>query len=149
MNTTRKLTSATLGRFASAIGEEATLRLAAQFGGRQLYVASSPRPDSELVQVIGSEAAEQLGRRYGGVIYQVPLREGKRARIIQLLDAGKAVADIAEQVGCTERHVYHVQAERRAEGAGIPRRKKKRARKKKIRRVEPPRQTPQTDLFGE
>lgn len=113
------LGSSTLDRFADVIGEEAALRLSAHFGGRQLYVPHAPRPDSELVQVIGEECAEALAKHFGGIFYSVPLEVGKRARIVELRKTGEKIRAIAEELGCTERHVYNVLAEYRAGGGSL------------------------------
>lgn len=107
-------TRPTLDQFADIIGEEAALRLSVRFGGRRLYIPKEPT--GELVQLIGQKAAELLSRRFGGVHFEMPLERGKRERIIHLSRRGKTVREIAELVGCTERHVKYVRAEARERG---------------------------------
>lgn len=109
----------TLRAFARVIGEQAAIRLSAHFGGRQVYVPHRPRPDSELVQVLGEDLAELLARRHGGLAYDVPLRCGRRARIIQMRREGTPVETIAKTVGCTARYVYQVVAAYREEGGSM------------------------------
>jgi Mor family transcriptional regulator len=102
------------------IGQDAAVRLSAHFGGRQLYVPHTPPAGSELVGVVGEIAARKLGRRFGGVIYMVPIREGKRARIIEARRQKRKIREIASDLACTERHVYKVLAEFRQDGGALP-----------------------------
>jgi hypothetical protein len=106
----------TLDQFADIIGEEAAVRLSVRYGGRRLYVPIDPPPGGDLAQLIGVKAAYLLARRFGGVSFEMPLERGKRERIIHLSNRGKTVREIAEIVGCTERHVKYVRAEHRVHG---------------------------------
>lgn len=113
------LGSTTLQAIARVIGEPAAIRLSAYFGGRQLYVPHRPRPDSELVQVLGEDLAELLAKRYGGLYHDVPLGCGRRARLIQMRREGHTISAIAQEVGCTTRYVYQVLASYRADGGSM------------------------------
>lgn len=113
------LGSAVLAAFAREIGEEAAIKLSVHYGGRQCYVPRRPHADSDLVRLIGMEATKKLGKRYGGISHTIPLRAGKRARVIEMLRQGLTRRDIAEVMGCTERHVYYVQAELLAAGGSL------------------------------
>lgn len=107
----------TLSEFAAVIGEDAALRLAVAFGGRQLYIPKNAPAGSELVEAIGESAATKLAQRWGGVHFAMPLERGKRARIVELSNADElSVGEIARLVGCTERHVYQVRREYQAHG---------------------------------
>ena len=115
-----QLTSRTIRRFARVIGDEDALRLAAEFGGRTVYIPHTPRPDSPLVLAIGERAAAALGVRFGGMAYGIPIAEGRLAKILHMrLVEGLTVSRIAEVLHCTERHVWAaVQQWKRAQPAG-------------------------------
>lgn len=124
-----------LDQFAEVIGEDAAVKISAHFGGRQLYVPRKPpSTTSPLVEAIGEIAAHKLAKRFGGLSYAIPLTAGKRARIEQLLGEGATVREVADELGCTERYVYKVQAELHEGDASRPRRK----RRKRQRRPPPP-----------
>jgi Homeodomain-like domain len=105
-----------LEQLADIIGEAAAVLLSVRFGGRRLYIPKDPIATSDLVGVIGLKASLLLARRFGGVHLEMPLERGKRERIVQLSNGGKTVREIAEAVGCTERHVKYVRAEYREHG---------------------------------
>lgn len=102
----------TLSQVAAIIGDDAAVLLSVRFGGRRIYIPKNPS-DTTLAQVIGFKAASLLARQLGGTIVEMPIGRGKRERILILTDNGRTVAEIAEVVGVTERHVKAVRAEYR------------------------------------
>lgn len=144
----------TMERLTAEIGEEAALRLSAQFGGRQLYIAHSMRADSEVVQLIGEAAAARVAKRFGGIFLSLPIGPGRKMRIRAMRADEYTVAEIAAAVGCTDRYVYRVLAEERAEGGttAAPRRRRKRRAKRKRggkqkKTTSPPRPAEQRSLW--
>ena len=96
------------------IGAPATQQMIAAFGGARLYVPRLPEPDDPLAQVLGLEAALALARVYGGDRLEVPNPPSRKARILELRQAGLSVDNIARQLGCTRRRVFQILAEARA-----------------------------------
>jgi len=100
---------------ASAIGEEAAVGLPRRLGGRRVYIPRAAGLNHPLSWGAGLEAAAILCGLLAGSFPDVPLTAGKRARILELSRGGRRRADVATIVGCTERHVYQVLAEARAD----------------------------------
>lgn len=107
-----------LAQVAAVTGQEAALRLAGAYGGRRIYIPHAPQPEGRLARTIGLDAARRLAAAFGGITLQIPIRLGRRVRILQLraeqLQRARqlrrsdplSVARIAEQVGVTERFVW-------------------------------------------
>lgn len=99
------------GQLIGLVGFRAAMELSRQWGGRAIYIPYKPSAGSPLVAVIGQAAADTLARRYGGADLVVPITQGKRARVWQLRRAGASVAQIARDMGYTERAIYYILAE--------------------------------------
>lgn len=95
------------------IGAELAAKLSEKFGGTRLYVPAKVGQHHPISEVIGLAAAEQICREFAAHLLLIPLREGKRARILALARANWTRAAIAREVGCGERTVYYVLAESR------------------------------------
>lgn len=93
------------------IGEEAAAQLSRAFGGTELYVPRSPGASHPIAFAIGLDLARKLGAAHGGAHFDVRVLPGQRARIVELAKTKMTKKAIAQQVGCTERHVYAVLAE--------------------------------------
>lgn len=86
------------------LGEEAFLRLAAQFGGTELYVPSQLAEDHPIVAAIGLSLAQRLARFYAPTAIRVPL--ARRERAIRLRKQGLSQREIARRLGMTESGIY-------------------------------------------
>jgi Mor family transcriptional regulator len=109
----------TIDGIVELVGVEAAHKLAQDFGGTRVYVPVAPHDAHPLARSIGTAAAAKIGASFGGEELEIPLiksraqRRRDRERIICLHRAGKAIASIAREVRCSERHVYNVLSERR------------------------------------
>ncbi|MBF6569089.1 MAG: helix-turn-helix domain-containing protein [Candidatus Binataceae bacterium] len=95
------------------IGDDAALKLIADFAGTRLYVPQEPNPEDPISRSIGLPAAQKLARLYGGDRMDVPNPAVRRMRILQMRAAGATVESIARELRCTARRVYQVLAEAR------------------------------------
>ncbi len=98
------------------IGIDAVANLTRDFGGRRVYIPSTPSRRDQIARSIGLAAAVRLASRYGGdrVMFPAhPDRALRAAQIIALRMNGVSVSRIARRTGCTERYVYKVLASRR------------------------------------
>ncbi|HSV28622.1 MAG TPA: helix-turn-helix domain-containing protein [Candidatus Omnitrophota bacterium] len=104
----------------AAIGEAKTLALSKDRGGRGLYIPSLARlgPSSPVVQLLGVEAAEALARLWPGETIDIPLTQGKRARVWELREGGRSISAIAKEMRCHERTVYNILAAPRPAALG-------------------------------
>ena len=102
-----------LEEIVEAIGERATARLIARFGGMRLYVPHSPSADDELTRAIGEAAATKLARVFGGERVELPKPPPRRVQILELRAAGRSIEEIARILNCTRRRVFQVLAESR------------------------------------
>jgi hypothetical protein len=120
---------------ATVIGLYATMKLAAEWGGCEIYIPARAPNDHWLVQSIGREAADGLcayfaahiegdGRRaHHGVKITLPLgqagsREKARCRAIELLDKGASLKEAARGSGLHQRTIQNIRAKLRSERAG-------------------------------
>ena len=95
------------------IGDAAATRLSTEFGGRRIYIRKDAMADVAMIERIGERAARLLSARFGGVHIEVPLRIGRRERILRLSREGATVSGIAAQLHCSRRYVMQVRAEAR------------------------------------
>jgi Mor family transcriptional regulator len=94
-----------------AIGAQAAAQLAADFGGRRVYIPATPSSLDQISRSIGLEAAVRLARLCGGERVMIPAhpeRALRHAQIVALRRRGASVSQIARSMGCTERYVYKV-----------------------------------------
>lgn len=91
--------SQSLNRLIELIGEDATLALIEERGGREIYVPRDPKESSELSRIIGLDAAIVLGQEFAGEAILVPL--AREWRIVVYSRQGHKVPEIARLVGCT------------------------------------------------
>lgn len=112
--------SPTYAELVEAIGEADALALSKARGGRGLYIPPLGRltPHSPAVQVLGPAAAEECARRWPGCTVDIPMTQGKRARVWELREGGKAIATIAGEMNCHERTVYNILAGPRPKALG-------------------------------
>jgi len=112
----------TLELVVNEVSEEAALRLARAFGGREVYMASNPGPDHPLTHALGKADAVSVSRVLGPGHVLIPfgpysaLSARKRA-IREGLASGLSAREIVRRVGCCERTVRRHRAIMRAEGS--------------------------------
>jgi DNA-binding NarL/FixJ family response regulator len=93
------------------LGETAATALCTHHGGVALYVPRTAMADSKLARIIGLAALQELCAAYAGEWITVPNARKTAPRkvdVMRLLDAGVSPAQIALQLGLTERYVRHV-----------------------------------------
>lgn len=105
-----------LADLAEDVGRTGALALAREFGGTRVYVPESMTEDHRLAALLGVGPASRLSWRFGGETIEIPLgpysRQGMTTRAIEryLADGKLTHAEIAREVGCTERWVRAVKA---------------------------------------
>jgi Homeodomain-like domain len=102
-----------LEEIVEVIGEGATARLIARFGGTRLYVPHTPSAHDELARAVGETAAIKLARVFGGERVEIPKPPPRRVQIVELRAAGRSIEEIARILNCTRRRVFQVLAESR------------------------------------
>ena len=96
------------------IGFAATLMLAHEFGGTEVFIPKNPKTGTRLADCIGVIAVEALKKHYGSGWFEVPA--GPKSTYNQMirstakaihdgLDANKSNTAIAREVGCNVRTV--------------------------------------------
>lgn len=116
-----QLRNTTLDDLSAIIGFTATARLAAWFGGRNLYVPEQAIPDSVLASLVGMSAAKRLSAEFGLEWVAVPslgvaLRDSRYAKICDLMKRDVPLHKIAEQMGMGLRRVQQLRVEFEAIG---------------------------------
>lgn len=94
---------AELAHLADALGAEALFKLIEAHGGARLYVAQVPRDGSDLVALLGAEAAAKLAATWGGDYLKVPLARAWFARCLKA--RGFSQGMIARHMRTTENTV--------------------------------------------
>ncbi|MBI2235401.1 MAG: hypothetical protein HYU60_00325 [Magnetospirillum sp.] len=97
-----------------AAGEDVMLRLVTTCGGTRVYIGSEPAADSRLAEAVGLEAARRIYARLAAEHikhFDVPimskrLEQQRHRRILAMRQESVKVADIALQLGMTERGIY-------------------------------------------
>lgn len=97
-----------------AAGEDVMLRLVTTCGGTRIYVGSAPTEGSRLAEAVGLEAARKIHARLAAEHikhFDVPLmskrlEQQRHRRILAMREEGVKVADIALQLGMTERGIF-------------------------------------------
>lgn len=114
------------------LGENAFLALVEARGGTRLFVPDDPTR-SQLIDIIGGQAAHRLARKYGRCYIKVPIARTMRA--LHMVRQGKTNSEVALHLRMTESGVEKLL---------------KRARKgEAVRRPKPPRKVDagQMDFF--
>lgn len=93
------------------IGDEDAAALSAVYGGGRIYVPTLAGPHHPITEAVGKVAAGLVVAEFGGGHVDVPVGLGKRAQIVQLLEAGKTVPQICRRVGVSRRHVFYLKDE--------------------------------------
>lgn len=99
-------------RIAEVIGEEATLRLVAAYGGvKGVYIPRGSNTGHSWSRVVGQENWDLLCARFGGRSLDLPrgvFIKLKKQAILELGAEGVPQRKIALRLGVTERYVSHV-----------------------------------------
>ncbi|WP_072381539.1 helix-turn-helix domain-containing protein [Novosphingobium sp. NDB2Meth1] len=104
-----KMGSRVLDEIAEVIGEEATWRLAEEFGGERLYVPRSPSTDPRIAKAIGQELTEKLCDTFYRLTISIPIRLITARRVAEMVRQGdKSNREIARALHITERQVYRI-----------------------------------------
>lgn len=115
---TMVIKNTTLDDLSSIIGLSATIRLAAWWGGKNLYIPADPDGDMRLTSLIGLPAARRLTAAYAREHIAVPSLHGlmieqRNVRIFYDLTAGKSIKEIAQKNDLSERRVAQIRDEYR------------------------------------
>jgi hypothetical protein len=89
-------------------GEEKARDFLRHFGGSELHVPVRPTKNHPIAQVVRIIGMAVLCREYGGCRIDIPnppRQEGKKARILELVEQGVSTPEIAKQAGVTTRYV--------------------------------------------
>lgn len=100
--------------FVRLVGLASTMAIVEKWGGLPLYVASQPTSDSDLARLIGLDAAQLLGREYGGDRPHIP-KAGKALRAlrdarIRAEHADKSIRQLVLDYGLSERRICEILA---------------------------------------
>ncbi len=88
------------------IGVDSAARLIEHFGGRTNHLAKNPRATSEMVQLIGMEAARALSAKCGPGSYLIPRASPFLTQWIRSTE-NASVAELSRRIGLHERTVSH------------------------------------------
>lgn len=115
------LINSTLDDISAVIGFSATVRLAANYGDRDVNVPQVVSALHPVAMLIGSSRMDALHACWQGERIAVPSlkiveAEIRRAKILSLLLQGVGTYAIAELMGLTERRVYQIKKEFIADG---------------------------------
>jgi hypothetical protein len=114
--------SPTLTTIRELVGDAVVLRLVAAKGGTWVHLPRRLGPDSELVRLVGAEAAAALVARFGGgAALRIPTGRGHghgrrldHAEIVRLHEQdGWSAERIARAMGCTDRQIWNILGARR------------------------------------
>ena len=98
----------------SMVGKVAAETLIERFRGKDLHVRKNPAPD--IIALIGEQAAKELSRYRGGSSIRLPMNSTpKKVVIIEMLEAGRRMDDIATECQCGKSYVEMVSREMRGE----------------------------------
>lgn len=106
--------TATLDQLIELLGETIALNLVDALGGTRVFIPQNPDAQSPLAVKLGLDTARKLAEVLGGERVELPKPAARRARILELRQAGLTVDTIALELGCTRRRVFQVLAEARA-----------------------------------
>lgn len=111
-----------LGFYRDVAGLGAAMKLAQEYGGTELYLPliENLKDSHHLIVSLGREAAEILCRDFGPAAINVPMGPSlppSKAKMIRklLTETGLTARQIAQRVRTTERNVWRIKAEYRAE----------------------------------
>ncbi len=98
----------TIASLEKIIGEDGFLQLSEELGGRRLYIPANPGPASPLAVCLGLDAAKKIGQIYGGMHFEVPVKAGRKARILRMHRDGMPVVRISANLRISIRQVRRI-----------------------------------------
>lgn len=109
-----------LARIAEAAGEDAALLVAAEWGGRELYIPRSFPAAHRLVELLGKERARMVRDAIGHGTVVVPMgpfagAEERRLAAARALADGKSQSEAAKQARVHVRTVERIAAKKRGD----------------------------------
>ncbi len=95
------------------IGDVATAKLVAQYGGTRLYIPITLKREHPLCQLLGEETAQQLAGEFCGMSVEVPrdvmLQLVQRNKLILAdSEAGMSQSQLALKYGLTQRTIRKI-----------------------------------------
>lgn len=114
---------ALLASIADAVGEDAALLVAAEWGGRYLYIPKEFRPTHRLVELIGEDKARKMWDTIGHGHVLVPMgpyagAAERREIAARAMDQGKSRPQAAKMAGIHVRTAHRIGAKKRADEQG-------------------------------
>lgn len=88
-------TDPTIESIRKLIGDDLLEKLSEDLGGGWFYITATPVETSPIAASIGLEAAQKLGKVYGGHRFAVPVKAGRNARIKRYLEEGMPITAIS------------------------------------------------------
>lgn len=101
--------SPTVSSLIELIGEDALAQLSIDFGGSVVSIPLVAGENSPISYCIGQELAQKLSDVWGGMPFAVPLRPGRKARVLRLLQENKPINLISRLVGISRTEIYRIQ----------------------------------------
>lgn len=111
----------TLDDLAALVGFSATIKVAAWYGGLNVFVPRFVKPDQVLVRLLGESAAKRLCDEWGGCFLAVPPlnayeNEVQRRQIGRMLEQQFGCKEIARHNRLSERRVQQIARELEVSG---------------------------------
>jgi len=97
--------------FTSLLGEERAMGFVKKFGGTCMHIPSKASKNHRIAQEIGLIGMIILCRKYGGSSIDIPTGQrsnSKKAKIIELIELGLSLSEIAAQANVSTRYVSTV-----------------------------------------
>lgn len=99
-------------RLVDVIGADSTTRLIERFGGElRIYVPQKPSTSHRWLAVLSPVEFARVCKEFGGKHISLPKHatvELKKRRILEMLEAGVSVRNVAKACDTSERYVYSV-----------------------------------------
>ncbi|WP_435640312.1 helix-turn-helix domain-containing protein [Micavibrio aeruginosavorus] len=93
------------------IGDALYQHLAADFGGRKIYIPEVIGEHHPIAVCVGLDAAQKISHVYGRMEIDISPEAGLRVKIARLYKGGTPKSQIGFIVGVSRRHVYRVLAD--------------------------------------
>lgn len=108
---------------ADVIGVDGALQLCHAFGGTEIYLPQTPKPNNRVVRELGPSETMKLIQAFGSGHLTVPMgpntdAQRKRQLIVEMLGAGTSHTEVAQRVNCHVRTVGRIAGEMRQHNQG-------------------------------
>ena len=98
----------TIGSLSKLLGEEQFEHLSRELGGKRVFIPQHPGPSSPLAACLGLDAAQKISQIYAGMMFEVPVHQGRKAEIRHLRKMGLSHSAIAHRLRITRRTVQRI-----------------------------------------